>query len=57
MRLLGKVVSFPFLSMLTKGEGMYEIKYRPIGIVHSPFKEPKGTPIQPGGGDWCGGNS
>ncbi|RAO99486.1 hypothetical protein PW5551_03070 [Petrotoga sp. 9PW.55.5.1] len=26
---------------------MDEIKYHPIGIVHSPFKEPKGTPIQP----------
>ena len=26
---------------------MDEIKYKPIGIVHSPFKEPKGTPIQP----------
>ena len=25
------------------------IKYRPIGIIHSPFKEPKGTPIQPTG--------
>ena len=24
-----------------------EIKYKPIGIIHSPFKEPKGTPIQP----------
>jgi len=24
-----------------------EIKYRIIGIIHSPFKEPKGTPIQP----------
>ena len=23
------------------------IKYKPIGIIHSPFKEPKGTPIQP----------
>ncbi|RKZ21781.1 tRNA (N6-threonylcarbamoyladenosine(37)-N6)-methyltransferase TrmO [bacterium] len=23
-----------------------EIKYRPIGIIHSPFKEPRGTPIQ-----------
>ncbi len=23
------------------------ITYRPIGIIHSPFKEPKGTPIQP----------
>jgi len=28
---------------------MYVIKYRPIGIIHSPFKEPKGTPIQPTG--------
>ena len=26
---------------------MDEIKYHPIGVVHSPFKEPKGTPIQP----------
>jgi tRNA-Thr(GGU) m(6)t(6)A37 methyltransferase TsaA len=25
---------------------MPEIKYKPIGIIHSPFKEPKGTPIQ-----------
>jgi len=23
------------------------ITYRPIGVIHSPFKEPKGTPIQP----------
>jgi len=28
---------------------MDDIKYRPIGIIHSPFKEPKGTPIQPAG--------
>ena len=28
---------------------MHEIKYNPIGIIHSPFKEPKGTPIQPAG--------
>ncbi len=26
---------------------MSEIKYKPIGIIHSPFKETKGTPIQP----------
>ena len=26
---------------------MGEIKYKPIGIIHSPFKESKGTPIQP----------
>ena len=24
-----------------------KITYIPIGIIHSPFKEPKGTPIQP----------
>jgi len=24
-----------------------EIKYKPIGVIHSPFKEPEGTPIQP----------
>ena len=34
---------------MQKGEGMNDIKYRPIGIIHSPFKEPKGTPIQPAG--------
>ena len=28
---------------------MDEIKYKPIGVVHSPHKEPKGTPIQPAG--------
>jgi tRNA-Thr(GGU) m(6)t(6)A37 methyltransferase TsaA len=26
---------------------MNEIKLKPIGIIHTPFKEPKGTPIQP----------
>jgi len=26
---------------------MNGIKYRQIGIIHSPFKEPRGTPIQP----------
>lgn len=28
-------------------ETMSEIKYKPIGIIHSQFKEPKGVPIQP----------
>ncbi|MCK4716136.1 MAG: tRNA (N6-threonylcarbamoyladenosine(37)-N6)-methyltransferase TrmO [Candidatus Marinimicrobia bacterium] len=28
---------------------MDEVKYKPIGVIHSPFKEPKGTPIQPAG--------
>jgi tRNA (Thr-GGU) A37 N-methylase len=26
-----------------------EIKYCPIGVIHSSFREPKGTPIQPKG--------
>jgi tRNA-Thr(GGU) m(6)t(6)A37 methyltransferase TsaA len=32
-----------------EGIGMNKITYTPIGVVHSPFKEPKGTPIQPPG--------
>lgn len=28
---------------------MDEVEYRPIGVIHSPFKEPKGVPIQPSG--------
>ncbi len=27
---------------------MTEIVFKPIGTVHSPFKEPPGTPVQPG---------
>jgi tRNA-Thr(GGU) m(6)t(6)A37 methyltransferase TsaA len=27
-----------------------DIVFRPIGVVHSPFKEPKGVPIQPRAG-------
>lgn len=30
---------------------MEEIKYKPIGIIHSPFQETKGTPIQPPGAE------
>ena len=26
---------------------MKEIRYKPIGVIHSPFKEPIGVPIQP----------
>jgi tRNA-Thr(GGU) m(6)t(6)A37 methyltransferase TsaA len=26
---------------------MEKIEYRPIGIIHSPYKTPEGTPIQP----------
>ena len=29
---------------------MEKIEYRPIGVVHSPFKTPEGAPIQPTGG-------
>ncbi|MCW4048516.1 MAG: tRNA (N6-threonylcarbamoyladenosine(37)-N6)-methyltransferase TrmO, partial [Candidatus Bathyarchaeota archaeon] len=28
---------------------MMEILYRPIGVIKTPFKTPKGTPIQPMG--------
>jgi len=28
-----------------------KISYRPIGIIHSPFKDIEGTPIQPAGAD------
>jgi len=28
---------------------MTEIRYKPIGIIHSPFKQANGTPIQPAG--------
>ena len=34
---------------MQNGKSMNEIKYKPIGVIHSPFKEPKGTPIQPAG--------
>jgi len=34
---------------------MGEIKYNPIGVIHSPFKEPKGTPIQPAGAQGVAG--
>jgi tRNA-Thr(GGU) m(6)t(6)A37 methyltransferase TsaA len=33
-----------------RNEIMNEAKYKPIGVIHSPFKEPQGTPIQPAGG-------
>jgi tRNA-Thr(GGU) m(6)t(6)A37 methyltransferase TsaA len=51
----GRVDFFCFIwrqwpgSHAQKGETMGEMKYKPIGIIHSPFKEPKGTPIQPAG--------
>jgi tRNA (adenine37-N6)-methyltransferase len=31
------------------GQNIGEIIYRPIGIIHSSFREPRGTPIQPPG--------
>jgi tRNA-Thr(GGU) m(6)t(6)A37 methyltransferase TsaA len=35
---------------------MDKIIYKPIGVIHSPFKEPKGTPIQPAGAKGIGGS-
>jgi len=40
---------------MPEGESMNEIKYKPIGVIHSPFKEPKGTPIQPAGAEGTNG--
>lgn len=34
---------------------MNEIKYRPIGVIHSPFKDVEGMPIQPTGAQGVGG--
>jgi tRNA-Thr(GGU) m(6)t(6)A37 methyltransferase TsaA len=38
-------VQYVFLSYLA-GELMKEIRYTPIGVIHSPFKDVKGMPIQ-----------
>jgi tRNA-Thr(GGU) m(6)t(6)A37 methyltransferase TsaA len=32
-----------------------EVTYKPIGVVHSPFKQPRGTPIQPAGAEGTAG--
>jgi hypothetical protein len=32
---------------IIKWNAKMKIEFRPIGIVHSPFKEQQGTPIQP----------
>jgi len=34
---------------------MNEIVYKPVGIIHSPFKNPKGMPIQPTGAEGVAG--
>ena len=34
---------------------MEEIRYKPIGIIHSPFKDIKGMPIQPTGAEGVAG--
>jgi tRNA-Thr(GGU) m(6)t(6)A37 methyltransferase TsaA len=36
---------------------MEEISYRPIGIIHSPYKETEGTPIQTTGAKGVGGTA
>lgn len=33
----------------SQGAIVHQLSYRPIGIVHSPFKRREGTPIQPSG--------
>jgi tRNA-Thr(GGU) m(6)t(6)A37 methyltransferase TsaA len=34
---------------------MEAIQYKPIGVIHSPFKDPKGMPIQPAGAQGISG--
>ena len=34
---------------------MEAVKYEPIGIIHSPFEDPKGMPIQPAGAQGISG--
>jgi len=36
---------------------MHLIKYKPIGVIRSPFKELKGMPIQPVGASGVKGRS
>jgi tRNA-Thr(GGU) m(6)t(6)A37 methyltransferase TsaA len=36
-------------------ERMEEIRYRPIGVIRSPFAEPEGMPIQPAGAQGVAG--
>ena len=40
---------------LSDEDPMSGIRLRPIGVVHTPFKEPKGTPIQPSMADGARG--
>ncbi|MCD6117857.1 tRNA (N6-threonylcarbamoyladenosine(37)-N6)-methyltransferase TrmO [bacterium] len=40
-----------YVYYVCKGKIVNEIIYKPIGVVHSPFKKPKGTPIQPAGAE------
>jgi tRNA-Thr(GGU) m(6)t(6)A37 methyltransferase TsaA len=35
---------------------MHKLEYRPIGIIHSPFDTPQGTPIQPTGAKGSAGH-
>ncbi len=42
-----KIIIWKFLCTVIKLLKMKELKYKPIGIIYSPFKEPKGVPIQP----------
>ena len=37
------------------GESMREIRYMPLGVIHSPFKDTKGMPIQAIGAKGVGG--
>jgi len=50
IQLSGRLVTLPGLAACKdRGDGVREIVYRPIGIIHTPFQKAEGIPIQPSG--------
>ena len=57
IHLAGRLVTLPGLAACKdKGDGVREIVYRPIGIIHTPFQKAEGIPIQPSGALGVKGN-
>jgi tRNA-Thr(GGU) m(6)t(6)A37 methyltransferase TsaA len=52
---LGPAVSVRRSHNVSDSDPMNDIRLKPIGVIHTPFKEPKGTPIQPAMADGAKG--